>query len=983
MAMPEFLIPDLNDFVPAEGSRKVIVMYKERVQKKHLDVLQQKGALLKYRYNIIPAVTAFLDEKGISELESDPNIVGVYEDMEVHTFLDESVPQIRANEVHSLGVDGTGTKVCIVDTGVDDSHADLASLIAEYDFVNNDGSAYDDNGHGTHVAGIVASRDTRYRGVAYGASLMAAKVLSRYGSGYASNVIAGIEWCAANGADIINMSLGGGAFLGTCDDEPMSRTINEVASQGLTVVVASGNDGRSNRISAPACASRAIAIGAVDKSDNDAPYSNGGSELDVVAPGTGITSTYPGNRLAILTGTSMATPHAAGVAALILEANSELSPSQVQTILRNTAVDLGSAGFDYAYGYGRIDAKSAVDAASGSPGDGDGDDDGMIVDELFFDDFQSGFSKWTESNEFNWNIERAAERGVPGSPSSNTVAHADKCSSSAGCILTQKDPIDLSLYDSAELRFHRYVDRSLDSGEFLKVEVFDGSSWIEIATWTNRSGDDDRWHEETFDLTNVVGFAGLDNLNDFKVRFTSRESSSIEDTEIDNVRITGTRPLETGPTANAGEDVTVSDPDSSGFENIVLDASGSSDSDGTIVSYKWEEGTKLLSTSETASLDFAVGSHTLTLTVTDNDGKTDSDTKEITVIPNQPPVSNAGPDQLVGDGDGDGSEDVTLNGAASSDLDGEILSYVWSKNEVAIGTGMIITRSFSTGTYMVDLTVMDNGGVSDVDSVKITVVENISPNADAGPSQTVTDDGDGSEIITLDGSASVDPDGTIANYEWKENGVVIGSDRIVSVSLGVGEHTIELTVTDNSGADDSDTVVINVQEYVPPPPPPPPPPGPVQVFFDDFQSASIGSSETKWNAAGNWSIRSPKERNISGYPASNLIAHADDCDSECTLTMSNNLDLSGYASAELKMHRYVDRSIDGGEYLKVEGFNGTSWVQLGFWTHRNGDDDKWHQEIITLTQEFLVPNFKIRFSSLESSALEDAEIDDIEVIAKP
>ena len=99
--------------------------------------------------------------------------------------------------------------------------------------------------------------------------------------------------------------------------------------------------------------------------------------------------------------------------------------------------------------------------------------------------------------------------------------------------------------------------------------------------------------------------------------------------------------------------------------------------------------------------------------------------------------------------------------------------------------------------------------------------------------------------------------------------------------------------------------------------------------------------------------------------------------------MSNALDLNGYQSAELKIYRYVDRSIDKNEYLKVEGFNGSSWILLDSWTHRDGDDDSWHPESYSLSPEFLIPGFKVRFVSKESSTLEDTEIDDIEVIAVP
>ncbi len=262
--------------------------------------------------------------------------VRVFEDYEFNVLLDHSVPMIGADRVRDEGFDGSGTRVCIVDTGVDDSHYALKPLVAEYDFVSRDGDASDDHGHGTHVAGIVASQDPFYAGVSPGADLMAAKVLDSGGSGYASDVILGIEWCVAEGADIISMSIGGGLFAGTCDYDPVADAVNWARDQGVTVVVATGNDGYSGMTS-PGCASGAITVGAVDSEGTVPLWSGKGSELDVVAPGVGILSTYPGNRWAYSSGTSMATPHVAGVAALLLGKNPTLTPEEVRTAITENA----------------------------------------------------------------------------------------------------------------------------------------------------------------------------------------------------------------------------------------------------------------------------------------------------------------------------------------------------------------------------------------------------------------------------------------------------------------------------------------------------------------------------------------------------------------------------------------------------------------------------------------------------------------------
>ena len=148
----------------------------------------------------------------------------------------------------------------------------------------------------------------------------------------------------------------------------------------------------------------------------------------------------------------------------------------------------------------------------------------------FEDNFESGFAKWTESNEFDWNNETPAERNIPGYAASNIVAHADACTSATGCILTTANPIDLSIYDTVTLTFWRYVDNDLDDGEFLRVEAFNGISWNMIFSWTNGQGDDDTWRLQSYDLENY-------RANNFQLRFISKESSTSEETEIDDVKI--------------------------------------------------------------------------------------------------------------------------------------------------------------------------------------------------------------------------------------------------------------------------------------------------------------------------------------------------------------------------------------------------------------------------------------------------------------
>ncbi len=244
-------------------------------------------------------------------------------------------------------------------------------IVAGYDFVNHDSDPMDDNGHGTHVTGIISSDDAYFRGIANGTKIMIAKVLDSYGQGSESDVISGIDWCVNNSAQIISMSLGGGEYPGTCDDDIVAQAVNNAVSRGVTVVVAAGNSGQYG-LTTPACASGAIAVGAADKNNSVVGFSSKGPELDIVAPGHNINSTIPNNRWDTKSGTSMAAPHVSGVVALMLEANPLLSNLDIRKILNETSDPVNKCYEDSteipctrnATGSGIINASRAVNMVS-------------------------------------------------------------------------------------------------------------------------------------------------------------------------------------------------------------------------------------------------------------------------------------------------------------------------------------------------------------------------------------------------------------------------------------------------------------------------------------------------------------------------------------------------------------------------------------------------------------------------------------------
>ena len=267
--------------------------------------------------------------------------------------------KIQAPQAWELTTGGSTIIVAIIDTGVDLNHPDLAGkIVAGYDFVNNDSIAQDDQGHGSHVAGIaaaVSNNGTGIAGISWGARIMPVKVLDSSGSGWTSDIAAGITWAADNGAKVINLSLGGPTGSTT-----MESAVDYATSQGVLVVAAAGNSGDSSP-QFPASYANVLAVAATDSSNTRASFSSYGSFVDIAAPGVSIYSTIFDNGYSSMSGTSMAAPHVAGAAALLWNYSANLdSVAEVRTALESTALDLGTAGRDDFYGYGLVQLLNAL-----------------------------------------------------------------------------------------------------------------------------------------------------------------------------------------------------------------------------------------------------------------------------------------------------------------------------------------------------------------------------------------------------------------------------------------------------------------------------------------------------------------------------------------------------------------------------------------------------------------------------------------------
>lgn len=306
----------------------------------------------------------------------------IWLDARVRSTLDKSVPYVRAPIAWQAGYDGTGSTVAVLDSGVDKDHPDLAgTLIAEQNFSESP-DVSDHDGHGTHTSSTVLGRGTAsgglYKGVAPGARLLSGKVLDDYGSGSLSGIIAGMEWAVAQGADVVSMSIGTSEPV-DCTD-PMAEALNRLSAEsGTLFVVAAGNlGGPREMLSSPGCAASALTVAATDLNAATADFSSRGPVMtahtvkpDIAAPGVDITAARAGGRgdaaYTDMSGTSMATPHVAGAAAILKQRHPDWDGEQLKGALQST-VRSASAVSVYDQGAGLLDVANAVNAPVTGPG---------------------------------------------------------------------------------------------------------------------------------------------------------------------------------------------------------------------------------------------------------------------------------------------------------------------------------------------------------------------------------------------------------------------------------------------------------------------------------------------------------------------------------------------------------------------------------------------------------------------------------------
>ncbi len=618
----------------------------------------------------------------------------VEEDFQVSVVNDEATADFGVNTARTdFGVNGAGVVFCVVDTGVNATHEqlDAGKVVAWRDVINGLPNPYDDQGHGTHVAsilggdGVGGANAARYRGVAPGVSIAAVKVLNSAGSGTESQVIQGIDWCVAQQVDGISMSLG--TSTGSDGNDAISLAVdNAVLNHGIVSVIAAGNSGDGTAtVGSPGAARAAITVGAAAKVadglrlagfSSRGPTLDGRAKPDVVSPGVDITAANFSSPTGYIahSGTSMATPFTAGLVALMLDCNAGLAPSAIKSTLGSTATDLGVTGADNNWGNGLVDGYGAVASACGGSGDMS----------LPVHDHVQGTVANNSTFTYRFNV---GADGV-GRPISATILILGQmvCTFGFGdfCFIWEWSPdLDARLVGPSGSSIDSMCPLAGECGTVGQSEV----------------------------LTAIAGQAGEYRIEIYP--FADPPNSGLGGSFVIDVFYgpvgvapppTNTPPVATNDTYTTNEDTALAvaapgvlgnDTDADGDPLTAALVSGPS------------SGTLVLNANGSFNYTPAAnfnGSTSFTYRAADGRGGTANGTVNITVNPvNDRPIANAGPNQTVADTDGNGSQAVTLNGTASSDPDGNSLTYSWSRNSTVIATGPTATVTLPVGIQHGDL----------------------------------------------------------------------------------------------------------------------------------------------------------------------------------------------------------------------------------------------------------------------------------------
>jgi serine protease AprX len=608
-------------------------------------------------FRIIRGFSARMTVGQARGLAKSKGVFRVEENFTVHTMLDAAREDFGVTTAHNSNLTGANVGICIVDTGVDPGHEQLSEgkVWGFSDFVNNRIEAYDDHGHGTHVASIAAGDGTGsadaglYKGVAPDANIYAAKVLDSSGSGYQADIIDGIEWCVQEGVDIISMSLGTSA--GSDGQDALSQAVNAAVDKGKVVVVAAGNAGAlPETIGSPGAAEKAITVGAAaDWSSSEgmylAPFSSRGPTLDgrikpdVIAPGVKITAAKAGSLTSYIaySGTSMATPFVSGAVALALENNKD--PANIKNLIKSTTHNWGFTVPNNNYGNGLIDVYA------------------FVVDESAPSDFPQ-IQRQTGSVPDNseWVKEFYIDDVNPGIAVTITIEGELNCLLPVGSSCWwwgwDSPDLDADLYDPL--------------GNLI--------SWSTCPLDNEAKNCETSGRQETL-LANPVS-PGWYTIKIYPFAESPNYGKG-GDFVID---------VSTGP---CGETSSSNNAPTASFTYTTSDLTAtftdtSTDSDGTIASWSWNFGNGVTSTTQNPSHTYAAdGTYAVTLTVTDDVGATDSASQSVTVSAPSVGITLSVEAYKI---KGTKYADLTWSGATSQNMD-------------ILGDGKLILTTENDGEY--------------------------------------------------------------------------------------------------------------------------------------------------------------------------------------------------------------------------------------------------------------------------------------------
>jgi len=772
-----------------------------------------------------------------------------------------ALPKISAPQGWNITTGSSSVTIAVLDTGIDYSHPDLSAkmwLNADEipdNSLDDDGNGYvddnkgwnflypgnnnplDDNGHGTHVAGIAAAATnnlTGIAGVSWGARLMPLRVLDSFGYGYDSDVAEAIAYAVNNGAKVINLSLGGSSSSDTLLD-----AVNDAWGSGCVIAAAAGNSGSSIPWY-PAAYDNCISVAATDSNDSKASFSNFGSTIDIAAPGVDILSTYwdthDWHNYLSLDGTSMATPHVAGLASLLFSQDSGIINSQVRSLIENNADDLGSLGWDQYFGNGRINLYQSLLAGDitppsiptgliAQPGDV-GDTRVELTWNSNSEPDLAGYNLYRSQNDINYSKINAGLITATGYTDNSVTAGTtyyyklsaldigDNESSLTGSqsatptnvppdvptglsALAGNQKVDLVWNPNAESDLAGYnLYRSQDTVNYTKI-----SPGIIIA--------------EDYSDTNVV------DGNTYYYKLTAEDSVGLESLQTTPAAATVDN---TAPTAEANGPYLGNEGSA-----ITFSSTGSTDNVG-IVTYEWDfdyqgEGTFLpdpladnIQSPTHTYLDN--GTVTVALRVSDAVNPAVIDTATVTVNNVEPAASatNNGPKN-------EGSSvTVTASQTDPGTLDAFTYSFDWNGDGDYVDAGEIADQASPSasyawndnGTYIVRAKVKDDDGGEGTATTDVTV-NDLSPTASLTGDTTLAQGQTGS--YNASGSTS-SPD-AIAGYEWdwSYDGTFIpsgdtGATHAHSWYAG-GNYTVAVRVTDDDGSPAIATLAVTVNAAPP------------------------------------------------------------------------------------------------------------------------------------------------------------------------